>query len=219
MSITDPQNSENVEDSKGEIEEQKPEQMQMHMALQVQILDEVIKLRTDMALCIKQLSDLGKRIEKIEQSQGTSHDNEYNPQALGLPIETIAAYQALESDETRLEQLKHFLVSVGGFTLRGTVKDFVRMTFSDAFVAMNLTWCLGTSKIHFRDSQISKTFFAACRRIQRLKQPSRALYEEAAKVALKNATQRHYIEVTGRNNSAFSEKKKEKLVMEGSPSE
>lgn len=42
MSITDPQNSENVEDSKGEIEEQKPEQMQMHMALQVQILDEVM---------------------------------------------------------------------------------------------------------------------------------------------------------------------------------
>ena len=54
---------------------------------------------------------------------------------------------------------KHFLATVGGFTLRGTVKDFVRMTFSDAFVAINLTWCLGTSKIHFRDSQISKTFF------------------------------------------------------------
>ena len=62
-------------------------------------------------------------------------------------------------------------------------------------------------------------FLAACRRIQRLKQPSRALYEEAAKVALKNATQRHYIEITGRSNSAFTEKKKEKLVMEGSPSE
>lgn len=58
-----------------------------------------------MALCIKQLSEMGKRIEKIEQSQGTSHDDEYNPQALGLPIETIAAYQLFESDETRLEQL------------------------------------------------------------------------------------------------------------------
>lgn len=58
-----------------------------------------------MALCMQKLSDLGKRMEKIEQSQGTSQNDECNPQILGLPIETTAAYQALESDENRLEQL------------------------------------------------------------------------------------------------------------------
>ena len=62
-----------------------------------------------MALCIQQLSDLGKRMKKIEQSQRISHDDECNPQALGLPIENIVAYQALESDESRLEQLVFYL--------------------------------------------------------------------------------------------------------------
>lgn len=42
MSITDPQDPENVEESKGKLEEHKPDEMQLHMALQVQILDEVM---------------------------------------------------------------------------------------------------------------------------------------------------------------------------------
>ena len=42
MSITDPPESENTQDTKKELEEEKPEEMQLHMSLQVQILDEVM---------------------------------------------------------------------------------------------------------------------------------------------------------------------------------
>lgn len=50
--------------------------------------------------------------------------------------------------------------SIGGINLRDTLIEFMKTTFTDKFVAKNITWKRGKGdKLHFRESAISVAFY------------------------------------------------------------
>ncbi|XP_025262913.1 uncharacterized protein LOC112637399 [Camponotus floridanus] len=153
-------------------------------------------------------------VDRLERKFNLQTDFRTAINEIGLPISNRQAYMAIDADKEKIAAIQGYMQSLGGINLRDTLNEFMKATFTDEFVAKNLTWRRGKAeKLHFRESAISVAFYGATKNIASLVDVTLKKYSEEIKIAIKNASQRHYMITIGRPPRVKDSIEKERAIL------